>query len=522
MALSLFGGNDVIQTIIQEIEQQFSPHFEPFLNPPATVQRIEEVEQKMGITFPDDVRTLYLTHDGEKDEEPGLFFGLSFLSLESMLAEWQTCSELSEDEELQQFESYSVPEDSIKEQYMNRYWIPIAHDHGGNYLGIDLDPDSNGIHGQVINFGRDETVKYVIARSITDLLAFIAQTLKNGTYTIDEETYWSYGYREEAHFFDELQHMALPVFHAKAEATDQQQVTEDVWFEQLSDEWKEIIQSLSEHPKQFVKRKVLYLMGKQIFDVTPLTVCTDVRELVLSGNHLTDIRPLQSLLSLKKLYLGGNPITDIASLAHLNKLQYLNLSRTTVKDLSPLESLNSLKELSIEHTPIHDYRPLQHVKKLHTLSVSILNDEQLVAITDLSHLKQLHIHQLVGVTEVDLMLFEKLKRLEALTIENCVFNDLHFLTRNPKLQQLTLVNSSIQDASSIKKMTALTHLECNNTPVENIEVIAESTSLKSFAGSFKQFYTLKKLMHQDVDFSKIIGDMTTEEKNIWYSSFDDY
>ena len=63
------------------------------------------------------------------------------------------------------------------------------------------------------------------------------------------------------------------------------------------------------------------------------------------------------------------------------------------------------------------------------------------------------------------------------------------------------------------------HLECNNTPVENIEVIVESTSLKSFTGNFKQFYTLKKLMHQDVDFSKIIGDMTTEEENIWYCNF---
>ena len=436
-----------------------------------------------------------------------------------MLAEWKNCFELSEDEELQQIESYSVPEASIKEQYINRYWIPIAHDHGGNYLGIDLDPDSKGIHGQVINFGRDETVKYVIAHNITDLLAFIVQTLKNGTYTIDEETFWSYGYKAETHFFDELEHMALPVFHA--ESTNQQQVTGDVWFEQLSDEWKEIIQSLSERPEQFVKRKVLYLMGKHISDVTPLTVCTDVRELVLSGNHITDLMPLQSLLILKKLYLGGNPITDITSLAHLNKLQYLNLSRTAVKDLSSLGSLNSLKELSIEHAPIHDYRPLQYVKKLHTLSVSILNYEQLVSITDISHLKRLHIHQLEGVTEVDLMLFAKLEKLEALTIENYVFNDVQFLTRNQKIKQLTLVNSSIRDASSIKKMTALTHLECNNTPVENIEVIAESTSLKSFTGNFKQFYTLKKLMHQDVDFSKIIGDMTTEEENIWYSNFDD-
>lgn len=435
-----------------------------------------------------------------------------------MLAEWQTFFNLSSDEELQQIESYSVPEGSIKEQYINRYWIPIAHDHGGNFLGVDLNPDSNGIYGQVINFGRDETVKYVIAHNITDLLTFIAQTLKNGAYTIDEETFWSYGYREGAHFFDELEHMELPVFHA--EISKEQQIIGDEWFEQLSDEWKERIQSLSEQPKQFVKRKVLYLMGKQILDITPLTFCTEVRELVLSGNQITDLKPLQSLFSLKKLYLGGNPLTDIASLAHLHKLQYLNLARTAVTDLSPLKFLNNLKELSIEHTPINDYRPLQFIKKLTTLSVTISNYEQLAAITDISQLRQLHIHQLEGVTKADLMLLAKLKMLEDLTIENYSFNDLDFLTHNQKIQKLTFVDSSIRDASSIKKMTSLTHLVCNHTPVENIEVVAESTSIKYFAGSFKQFYKLKKLMGRDVDFSQIIGEMTDEEEEIWSSSFD--
>ena len=62
-------------------------------------------------------------------------------------------------------------------------------------------------------------------------------------------------------------------------------------------------------------------------------------------------------------------------------------------------------------------------------------------ITDISHLKRLHIHQLEGVTEVDLMLFAKLEKLEALTIENYIFNDVQFLTRNQKIKQLTLVNS---------------------------------------------------------------------------------
>ncbi|MFJ9499072.1 SMI1/KNR4 family protein [Brevibacillus centrosporus] len=48
----------------------------------------------------------------------------------------------------------------------NRYWLPISKDWGGNHLGLDLDPDEQGRMGQVINFGRDEEVKYVVALSL--------------------------------------------------------------------------------------------------------------------------------------------------------------------------------------------------------------------------------------------------------------------------------------------------------------------------------------------------------------------
>lgn len=504
----------MIKTIIQEIKEQLEQHFEPFLNPPATVEQIEEAEQQMGIKLPDVVRDLYLTHNGESDDGPGLFFGLPFLSLEVMLAEWQNYVEISEDEELQQIESYSVPEEWIKEQYFNRHWIPIAHDDGGNYLGIDLDPDDSGIRGQVINFGRDETVKFVIAHNLTDLLKYIAETLKNGIYTVDEDNYWSYGHKEDAHFFDELQNLELPIFHPKTS----NKVAGDEWFQKLSDQWKEIVQSLAKQPEEFLKSKILHLIGKNITDISPLSSCVDVRSLSLSGNRIMDIAPLQELSTLKTLYLGGNPIMDITPLGHLNKLQFLNLSRTFVKDASPLSTLPNLKELAIEHTPIQDISPLQNLKSLHTLSVCIRNVKQFNALTDIRNLKQLHIHQLIGLTEADLKLFEKLINLETLTIENGVFNNLDFLANNQKLKKLTFVNSFVPDASSIKKLTALTHLECNNTPIGNIEVVAEVSSLKSFAGSFQQFSVLKPL-RQDMDFSKMIGEMSEEEENIWRNSF---
>lgn len=64
----------------------------------------------------------------------------------------------------------STPEGAIKKKYFHIKWIPLISDFGGNYIGIDLDPDSNGVKGQVIIFGRDEEDMIVLANSWEEFL----------------------------------------------------------------------------------------------------------------------------------------------------------------------------------------------------------------------------------------------------------------------------------------------------------------------------------------------------------------
>jgi len=60
----------------------------------------------------------------------------------------------------------STPINTIRKKYFHYKWLPIFSDYGGNYIGIDLDPDINGHKGQVINFGRDEEDMFVYAISL--------------------------------------------------------------------------------------------------------------------------------------------------------------------------------------------------------------------------------------------------------------------------------------------------------------------------------------------------------------------
>lgn len=57
----------------------------------------------------------------------------------------------------------SFPANKVKLQYASANWIPLVTDNAGNHIAIDLDPDVDGMVGQVIIFGRDYDTKYVVA-----------------------------------------------------------------------------------------------------------------------------------------------------------------------------------------------------------------------------------------------------------------------------------------------------------------------------------------------------------------------
>jgi cell wall assembly regulator SMI1 len=87
----------------------------------------------------------------------------------------------------------STPEHTIKKKYLNHKWIPVFSDYGGNFIGIDLDPDKKGKKGQIINFGRDEEKMFVIADDLEHFFDLIiyefnkneGQSLKSKNHFID-------------------------------------------------------------------------------------------------------------------------------------------------------------------------------------------------------------------------------------------------------------------------------------------------------------------------------------------------
>ncbi len=163
------------------------------LLPPAHDKELRLLETTIGASLPPSLVNLYRWRNGQLDlGRGGVFYGLAFLNISDAIMEWETWNEVSEDLSeidmgcLDESQSSVVP-GVVKERYVNRLWIPFAHDWGGNHIGVDLDPGPNGRVGQVINFGRDEEAKFVLGQTVDEFIDRIATELEAGNFVIDEE-----------------------------------------------------------------------------------------------------------------------------------------------------------------------------------------------------------------------------------------------------------------------------------------------------------------------------------------------
>ena len=152
---------------------------------------IKAVEDKMGITFPADLRTLYLKNNGDNGEKwCGMILGYHFLPLDELYYQWEGWRDIINEWTPEEIENRSVnssvPVGCIKQRYADLKWIPICEDGSGNHIGVDLAPDVNGKMGQVINFGRDEDDKHVLADSLKTFFERLTRIVNSDDFFIGE------------------------------------------------------------------------------------------------------------------------------------------------------------------------------------------------------------------------------------------------------------------------------------------------------------------------------------------------
>lgn len=149
----------------------------------ASERDIEQTASKLGVNLPDDVRESYQVYDGTNGKwvmESGYL-----LSLHEVLENWSMMKQGVE-------EGYFAaarpnPKGPIKKNWWNVRWIPVAHNGGGDYYCVDLDPAKGGSVGQVIKFDHETGPSHVVAATFGSWLASYATDLESGKFTFDPD-----------------------------------------------------------------------------------------------------------------------------------------------------------------------------------------------------------------------------------------------------------------------------------------------------------------------------------------------
>jgi cell wall assembly regulator SMI1 len=167
--------------IIHDWLQRHHPSMRSLLRGPAHPAALAELEEQIGQTLPDDFKRSYLIHDGS-ERISGILVGLPLMSLAEIHSNWEmwteVASELEADDDLSQA-CRSHPPGAVKLLYANRAWIPFAGD-SQNFVAIDFDPGPAGKPGQIINTGRDDEMRHVIADTFSGFLEFVARQFVAG------------------------------------------------------------------------------------------------------------------------------------------------------------------------------------------------------------------------------------------------------------------------------------------------------------------------------------------------------
>jgi internalin A len=421
--------------IIKTLLANEYPELNASLNPPATEADISRLETATGLTLPEELRQLYRLHNGESGNA-GLFFGLPFISIDEALAEWKVWESLAGSTASLDTSIISVPANHVKEQYVNTRYLPISKDYGGNNIGIDLDPGPDGISGQVINFGRDEDTRYVIAPSLGGFMEFILHHVKNGNFTFEingDEEPRSFLMKEpsNSHFLDTLKNLHLPFGSKPSNATANEE-DYDAWFSSLDATWQGVIGT-----------------GKSF------AALAGIKNINLIRKNITNLQPLARFTGLRELLLSANPVEDISALAQLKELNKLYISKTNVRDLSPLAQLKELKQLSISDTPVASLEVLQQLPKLKSLNIEKTAVADLAQVTAIRQLTELDISgkQFPSFAELG-----NLKHLVKLNLSDTNVTDITFLAGLSKLADLQLCGTPVTDLSPLLQMSKLAYL----------------------------------------------------------------
>lgn len=177
------------------------------------------------------------------------------------------------------------------------------------------------------------------------------------------------------------------------------------------------------------------LGSKGISNIEGLQFLVNATYIDLTANNLTDISPLQDLKKVYRLELSNNKLTNdnIPKLVAIPTLTNLSVARNyTLTDVSPIMSRTDWVALNLGGLNFSDttqISPMSQLKYLSLDNLRINSKLDLAPLASLDNLQALNVgHQLIGLTDDDVLPIKDLPSLTALNISGNDIRDLQKIT----------------------------------------------------------------------------------------------
>jgi cell wall assembly regulator SMI1 len=154
---------------------------------PMVEQYLAELQQLLGVPIPAELATLYRLTGGEPkrygddaDENlgRGVLFGSELMTLREIVETARTPGNWRADGLDEDYEDPDAPvillePTKLRQGHRHRLWLDILDNAGGNYVSLDLAPGADGTVGQLVNRGRNQHSRFVLADSIEEFVALL-------------------------------------------------------------------------------------------------------------------------------------------------------------------------------------------------------------------------------------------------------------------------------------------------------------------------------------------------------------
>ena len=430
---------------ISTVKSEF-PDIEERLNGGADKGLLSELEDKAGCSLPSDFIKLYSLYDGEDfSKYTGFMAGMEFLPIKSVLAQLEFFKS-------SEYEMTAWGTRAIREEPMcSLSWIPFAYDNARGYLAVDMSPSESGKAGQIITVDYDFDRCYLLADSLNELFAKMAEWLENGVLTVNtKDGDEPFIMEKTGHLFNSLEELTQP-----QKISGESEIPLDCGF------WQNHYGRESVPVSELLKEKYMLISDKTL-SCGPFSYMDNLKELIFHNCDLWNLDCLAKAPQLKKLIF-------VNWHSELPLLKSLSIRKVTGIELEALSAFTKLSELSIEDMGLCDGTFIGKLINLKNLDLHSHTMNDLDFLAKLTKLKSFTL-QKTAVDEDGLLAVPRLTKLKEFIYP---VRDLSIYANHATLEAVGMAPDVKPEFEVFKGSKVNSFMICGNIAKEEVENIAK-------------------------------------------------